>query len=158
MILCWRSNYKIILTSSSHGKSESSLILGLILFRLSFLCKKSHSKLMKLIRQFMAGALKLSSLRPRSAGNTQHSLSKMSQVLSSGRRKYSAILETLVEKALCRVKCTHLDTRTIIDGVKKEKVKWVKRKRWPSGKALKIDIEDDGILFKSILDTSINNL
>lgn len=81
------------------------------------------------------------------------------QVLSSGRRKYTAILEELVSlKAFCRVACTHLDTRTIIDGVKKEKVKWVKNKRWPKGKALKIDIEKEGILFKSVLDTSINNL
>lgn len=54
--------------------------------------------------------------------------------------------------------CTREDTRTIIDGVKKEKVKWVKKKKWPEGKALKIEMEATGILFKCILDTSINNL
>lgn len=82
----------------------------------------------------------------------------MSQVLSSGRRKYTAILEELVNKAFCRISCTHLDSRTIIDGVKKEKVVWVKKNRWPKGKALTIKIEDDGITFRSVLDTSINNL
>jgi hypothetical protein len=81
-----------------------------------------------------------------------------SQVLSSGRRKYTPILEALLDKAFCRVACTREDTRTIVDGVKKEKVKWVKKKKWPVGKALKIEMEPDGILFKAILDTSINNL
>lgn len=86
----------------------------------------------------------------------------MSQVLSSGKRKYTAILDKLVTEAVCRVQCNLADARTIIDGVKKEKVRWNKKKRWPSGKALKIDIVDTedykGITFRAVLDTSVNNL
>lgn len=89
-------------------------------------------------------------------------MEQVSQALSSGRRKYTAILEELVTKSFCRVSCDLADSRTIIDGVKKEKVKWKKRKRWPDGQALKIDIIDDkdnkGISFRRVLDTSVNNL
>jgi hypothetical protein len=81
-----------------------------------------------------------------------------SQILSSGRRKYTAILEALVQRGRCQVECTMLDTKTITEGVKKEKVKWKKKARWPSDKALKIDIVPTGILFTAILDTSVNNL
>jgi hypothetical protein len=86
----------------------------------------------------------------------------MSQVLSSGRRKYTAILEQLVEKAVCRVECKLSDARTIIDGAKKEKMKWKQSAKWPKGQALKIDIVDEdkykGVTFRMITDTSINNL
>jgi hypothetical protein len=54
------------------------------------------------------------------------------------------------------------DALTITAGVKKEKVKWNKAKKWPKGMALKIDIIDasneQGIVFRMIEDTSINNL
>lgn len=86
----------------------------------------------------------------------------MSQVLSSGRRKYTDILDKLVSQQVCKVECRLADARTIIDGVKKEKVKWVKRKAWPAGRALKIDIVETpahtGVSFRMILDTSVNNL
>ncbi len=86
----------------------------------------------------------------------------MTQLIATGRRKYSAILEQLIEKSLCRVECKLADVRTIIDGVKKEKVKWKHKEKWPKGKALKIDIVDEsdykGITFRMILDTSVNNL
>lgn len=85
-----------------------------------------------------------------------------SQILSSGRRKYTPILEKLVATALCKVECALVDAKTIIEGVKKEKVSWKKKGRWPKGKALKIEIVDDptykGIQFQMILDTSVNNL
>jgi len=85
-----------------------------------------------------------------------------SQILTSGRRKYSPIIEELIAKAVCRIQCELADARTIIDGVKKEKVKWNKKKRWPKGQALKIDIVNEesykGITFRMILDTSVNNL
>jgi len=85
-----------------------------------------------------------------------------SQILSSGRRKYTAILDKLVVETICRVECKLADARTIIDGVKKEKVFWNKKKRWPKGQALKIDIVDEetykGITFRMITDTSVNNL
>jgi hypothetical protein len=170
MILCLRSSCKTILMLSSLEKSESSPILDLILFRPLSAWNLWKCQLVSLARSFPQitrckssahlknSFTKLSLSLLRSAKNTQHLKSIMSQVLSSGRRKYTAILEELLAKAFCRVECTHLDTRTIIDGVKKEKVKWVKRQRWPKGKALKIDIEANGVLFKSVLDTSINNL
>ena len=86
----------------------------------------------------------------------------MNQILISGRRKYTAILDKLVNEACCRIECKLVDARTIIDGVKKEKVHWVKKKKWPKGQALKIDIIDEtdykGITFRMILDTSVNNL
>ncbi len=81
---------------------------------------------------------------------------------SSGRRKYTAILEDLVAHGFSRVACELIYARTIVDGVKKEKVLWVKRSKWPKGKALKIDIIDEkeykGLLIKMIEDLSINNL
>lgn len=81
---------------------------------------------------------------------------------SSGRRKYTAILEDLVAHGFSRVACDLVYARTIVDGVKKEKVMWVKRAKWPKGKALKIDIIDEkeykGLLIKMIEDLSINNL
>lgn len=81
------------------------------------------------------------------------------QVLGSGKRKYIPILELLVSDAKrCDIECPHTDTRTIIDGVKKEKVKWVKRKRWPDGQALRIEITDKGVIFRMVIDTSIRNL
>jgi len=77
-------------------------------------------------------------------------------------RKYFPILRKLTEEQVCKIECELKDSRTIIDGVKKEKVKWVTRKWWPQGKALKIDIVDEkdykGITFRMILDTSVNNL
>lgn len=84
----------------------------------------------------------------------------MSQSLPSGGRKYSPILRALVDKAVCVVKCPATDIPTIMAGVKKEKVKWVRKKLWPTGKALKIEIADDatGLTFKMITDTSVNNL
>lgn len=86
----------------------------------------------------------------------------MTQLIASGRRKYSAILEKLISDSFCRVECKLVDARTIIDGVKKEKVKWKAKSKWPEGKALKIDIVDEsdykGITFRMILDTSVNNL
>lgn len=83
---------------------------------------------------------------------------------SSGtaKRKYTDILQELVSKSFCRIECKLADSLTITAGVKKEKVSWVKAKKWPQGKALKIDIIDtptwEGISFRMIEDTSINNL
>lgn len=111
--------------------------------------------------------LKLNSLLLRSVRSLQSLRLKkkrasVSQVLSSGRRKYTEILEKLVAHSICRVSCNLADSRTIIEGVKKEKVAWKKRKRWPEGQALKIDIVDEennkGITFRRVLDTSVNNL
>lgn len=77
-------------------------------------------------------------------------------------RKYTPILQKLVSDALCRVECKLVEARTIIEGVKKEKVRWNKKQRWPKGKALEIEIieseEYNGILFKMVTDTSVNNL
>src|SRR6266850_6460763 len=147
MILRLQSSYIIISMSSNHEKSESSLILDLILFRPLSAWNLLKNQLINLDKSFLQiihctslelpknSFSKLSSLLLKNVENILHSLfNQMSQaqVLSSGRRKYTAILEELVSlKAFCRVACTHLDTRTIIDGVKKEKVKWVKNKRWP---------------------------
>lgn len=86
----------------------------------------------------------------------------MTQPLSSGKRKYYAILEKLVNEAVCKVECKLAEAKTIIDGVKKEKVKWKSKNKWPEGQALKIDIVDtkehQGITFRRVLDTSVNNL
>lgn len=87
----------------------------------------------------------------------------MSQTLSSGRRKYTSIIEALLTSSVCKIACDLADSRTIIDGVKKEKVKWNKKKKWPQGKALKIIINNDeseakGITFRMVTDTSVNNL
>lgn len=86
----------------------------------------------------------------------------MSQSLAANGRKYVPILKKLVTEALCNVLCPHADTRTIIEGVKKEKVKWVKKKTWPQGKALKIETGEEAgqakLTFRMITDTSINNL
>lgn len=86
----------------------------------------------------------------------------MSQTLSSGHRKYTAILETLVKDAVCRVECKLADASTIMNGVKKEKGKWKDKNKWPKGKALDIQIIDEtdykGLIFRMKLDTSVNNL
>lgn len=86
----------------------------------------------------------------------------MSQLISSGRRKYTDILEELVKQGICRVQCRLAETMTISTGVKKEKGMWKKKNKWPKGKALKIDIIDEdkykGLTFRMILDTSVNNL
>lgn len=80
------------------------------------------------------------------------------QTLSSGGRKYTPILKELVNKSICAVQCAARDIPTIMAGVKKEKVRWVRRNLWPKGKALKIDVEDEKLTFKMITDTSVNNL
>lgn len=86
----------------------------------------------------------------------------MSQVQPKTQRKYVPILETLIIKAICRVACELTEAGTIMDGVKKEKVKWVKANKWPIGKALRMDVVDTkeykGVEFKMVLDTSVNNL
>lgn len=83
-------------------------------------------------------------------------------ILSSGKRKYAPILEALVTKAVCKVECKLTEAKTIIDGVKKEKVKWKAKAKWPKGQALEIDIVDTpehkGVTFRMVLDTSVNNL
>lgn len=81
-----------------------------------------------------------------------------SVTLSSGQRKYGPILNQLVETGKCTVACTRVDTTTIINGVKKEKVAWVKKKRCPKDKVLKIEVTDNGVEFKLVIDTSVNNL
>lgn len=77
-------------------------------------------------------------------------------------RKYAPILEELIKKCICRVQCELTEAVTIMHGVKKEKVKWVKDNSWPKGQALKMDVVDTkdykGVEFKMILDTSINNI
>lgn len=93
---------------------------------------------------------------------------RVSQLPVNGKRKYTVILEKLVAEAVCKVSCSLADTRTIIDGVKKEKVKWVKLAKrsigvgWPKGQALTIDINsnegEEGITFRRVLDTSTRNL
>jgi hypothetical protein len=84
------------------------------------------------------------------------------QVLVNNKRKYTDILEELVAKRICRVQCKLKDITTITHGVKTEKVKWKKASKWPSGQALKIDIVDEenyqGLTFRMILDTTVNNL
>lgn len=86
----------------------------------------------------------------------------MSQLLPKTQRKYVPILEELIVKAICRVACELTEAVTIMHGVKKEKVKWVKAKKWPEGQALKMDVVDTkeykGVEFKMVLDTSVNNL
>lgn len=86
----------------------------------------------------------------------------MSQVLSSGKTKYTPILEKLVRESICRVECKLAEITTIMNGVKKEKGKWKDKDRWPKGMALKIDIIDEdkykGLTFRMITDTSVNNL
>lgn len=82
----------------------------------------------------------------------------MSKLLSSGGRKYTAILEKLVTEGKCSVECARTDTTTIINGVKKEKVVWSHKKKVPKDKKLKTEVTDKGIDFKLVLDTSINNL
>lgn len=77
-------------------------------------------------------------------------------------RKYTDILTTLTSTGRCKIACSLADALTITAGVKKEKVKWNKAKKWPKGMALKIDIidasNDQGIVFRMVEDTSINNL
>jgi len=81
---------------------------------------------------------------------------------SAGTRKYTAILADLTSKGFCRVACELKDAPTIMAGVKKEKVAWNKAGKWPKGRALKIDVIDtidwEGLSFRMIEDTSINNL
>lgn len=76
---------------------------------------------------------------------------------SSGRRKYTLILEKLTTNKVCEIECIPQDSRTIMEGVKKEKVAWVKKKKWPQGMALKIEPTKEGIIFKMLVDTSIRN-
>lgn len=73
-------------------------------------------------------------------------------------RKYTPVLTKLVAEGICRVQCSARDSPSVIEGVKKEKVRWVKRKLWPLGKALRIEAEDTGLTFRIVLDTSIRNL
>jgi hypothetical protein len=82
----------------------------------------------------------------------------MKQPLHPSGRKYSPVINELLAKKFCKVKCTHTDTTTIMEGVKKEKVRFVKKKLWPSDMALRIEVVDGGIEFKMVVDTSIRNL
>ena len=85
-------------------------------------------------------------------------MSTKNLVLTSGKRKYVPILEALIAEGKCIVQCIPEHFRTIMDGVKKEKVVWVKRGKWPDGKAMKIEPGHDHIEFKMVTDTSIRNL
>lgn len=106
--------------------------------------------------------MKLRWLLRRLAANTLLSQSKnlnyQMPTLSSGGRKYTDILDRLINTGKCSVICSREDITTVIGGVKKEKVIWTKKKKIPKDKRLKIDVTETGIDFKLILDTSINNL
>jgi len=73
----------------------------------------------------------------------------------NGPRKYSPIWLKIKTEGYCKVKCPREDTVTIIQGVKKEKVK---DKNKPKGKTLKIEVTEVGVEFILANDTSINNL
>jgi hypothetical protein len=79
-------------------------------------------------------------------------------ILASGKRKYVPILEELLASGKCAVTCPRVDTKTIIDGVKKEKVIWAAKGKIPLGKILKIELTELGVDFRLVTDTSINNL
>lgn len=72
------------------------------------------------------------------------------------------MLQQLTSSGKCVVETKPTDAISIMDGVKKEKVRWVKSGAWPKGKALKIDQEFVGdkfqIIFRMVTDTSIRNL
>jgi hypothetical protein len=174
MILSLQINYTIILMSSSPARRSCFSTSDLILFRLLSVwncsikqyCFFTIQTIQRIQFQLIVKnqvITKSNSLLPRNAELILPLLSKnMSQVLSSGRRKYTAILEELINKAVCRVECKLAEAVTIINGVKKEKVKINRAKKWPKGQAIKIDVVDTadfkGILFKRVEDTSIRNL
>lgn len=87
-------------------------------------------------------------------------------IASANGRKYSVIWNNLKTFGLCSLKTTHVDSLTIINGVKKEKNK---DKNRPKNKVLKIDTEEIPskiagepseikVHFRLIEDTSINNI
>lgn len=166
MILLLPANSRIISTLSSHERRSCFFLLGLISSRLSSIWNYSQLQLTKKPKQLPYHSLKSSLFRRSSGASSLRSSfqnKKMSQVLaSSGKKKYSPILTELTERKFCRVQCALSDVRTVIGGVMKEKVEWVKKKKWPKGQVLKtqiIDTEDwKGILFKMLEDTSIRNL
>lgn len=65
---------------------------------------------------------------------------------------------SIVDRHRCETSCSRMDTTTIINGVKKEKVLWTKNGKCPEDKRLDVEVTDTGIIFKLVLDTSINNL
>lgn len=78
--------------------------------------------------------------------------------LASGKRKYVPIIEQLIASGKCIVTCPRKDSKTVVDGVKKEKLIWVNSGKIPKDKHLKIELTDEGVEFKLVTDTSINNL
>ena len=75
--------------------------------------------------------------------------------MSSGKRKYTPIWAKIKAQGFCIVTCPRIDTQTIINGVKREKVK---DKSKPKKKLLICDPTETGIHFRLIEDNSINNL
>lgn len=76
-------------------------------------------------------------------------------VLGSGYRKYTPIWRALKEKGVCVVKCTREDTLTVYNGVRKEKVRDSHK---PKARVIETEMTEDGIIFRLVEDTSINNL
>lgn len=75
--------------------------------------------------------------------------------LSGGQRKYTPIWTKIKLTGFCIVHCSREDTITIMNGVKKEKLQ---DKSKPEKKILICDPTDDGVHFKLVTDSSINNL
>lgn len=77
--------------------------------------------------------------------------------LGSGKRKYTELWKTIkangVEPTL--IKCTRVDTITVMNGVKKEKVR---DKKKPENRILICTPTDIGVNFTLVEDTSINNI
>jgi len=73
----------------------------------------------------------------------------------NGPRKYSPIWLKIKTSGFCKVHCPREDTITVVQGVKKEKVK---DKNRPKGKTLQIKVTEVGVEFTLATDTSINNL
>lgn len=77
------------------------------------------------------------------------------EVKKESKRKYAAVWEKLKAEGRCTLECSHQDTLTIINMVRKEKTI---DKNKPKGKLLKQEITNTGITFMLVNDTSINNL
>jgi hypothetical protein len=77
--------------------------------------------------------------------------------LSSGRRKYTTLWQAIIANGTkpTLVKCDRVDTITVMNGVKKEKVK---DKRKPKDKILICEPTEFGVEFKLVEDTSVNNI
>lgn len=79
----------------------------------------------------------------------------LTQRVRSTQRKYTPLWNKLKEKGEVAVKCSRQDTMTIITGLAKEKVQ--DKKKDPQ-KILRNELTEEGIIFRLVLDTSVNNL